>query len=122
MSSLIGISESGLKKNEAGKTYPSFYTLFNLSAQFGISMEWFLFGRGPMFWKEIGVKKVEANEKQVNDLFAQEVEEMVSLMKQIPLLRHSVMGHYQQFKVDKKDFIREELEKTKEVQSTDSAD
>jgi hypothetical protein len=58
-----------------------------------------------MFWK--GEHQQKPGEEAPKDLFTREVEEMIELMKRIPLLRHSILMHYQQFKIDHQELIRE---------------
>jgi DNA-binding XRE family transcriptional regulator len=106
MAQLIEISKVTYGKNERGLHLPETLTLVSLHKQLGVSVEWLLFNRGSMFWKG------EPQEKSSVDFFTQEVEEMIDLMKRIPLLRHSVMMHYQQFKIDHKELLQEAQEKT----------
>lgn len=56
--------------------------------------------------------------RRSTDVFSLEVEEMIEIMKQVPLLRHSVMGYYQRFKMKYKDLIEEQMgtEKKEEVE------
>jgi transcriptional regulator with XRE-family HTH domain len=109
MAAIFGISESGYKKKENGISDPSISSLSSIDAELGISIDWLLFDRGPMFSKDLDNKASE--KKQGNDLFLRELEDMVYLMERVPLLRHSVMGYFQRFKMKYKDFIDEELKK-----------
>jgi transcriptional regulator with XRE-family HTH domain len=109
MAQMIGIGEMTYGKNERGLHLPTTRHLMALHHRLGISIEWFLFGHGPMYWEEIRDKK----DDHLDDSFAREVNEMISLMERIPLLHHSIMMHYQQFKIDNKTLIREHLEEEK---------
>jgi len=66
-----------------------------------------------MFWKEVE-EKLQVEEKpretKLEDLLPPELNEMVELMKKIPLLNHSIMLHFQELKTQHKDLIREALE------------
>lgn len=114
MAALIGIKKVTYGKNERGLHIPDTFTLIALSNRLGVSVDWLLFNRGSMFWKdpqEKSAEKEKTKKKVSEDLFTREVEEMIDLMKRVPLLHHSVMMHYQQFKIDHKELIREVLEK-----------
>jgi transcriptional regulator with XRE-family HTH domain len=114
MAALIGIRKVTYGKNERGLHLPDTFTLIALYNGLGVSVDWLLFNRGSMFCKDQQEKpeqKEKAKKKVSDDLFTREVEEMVDLMKRVPLLHHSVMMHYQQFKIDHKEFIKEALEK-----------
>lgn len=104
MARMLGIMKVTYGKNERGLHLPTTPTVLALHRQLGISAEWFLFGHGPMFWKDVQMEK-----KPANDLFSGELQEMISLMEHIPLLRHSIMMHYQKFKLDHREVIQEHL-------------
>jgi transcriptional regulator with XRE-family HTH domain len=108
MAELMSLSKITYAKNERGVSLPSLQTLFVLNSQFGISVEWFLFNQGAMFLKDRDMKKTE---KKVENVFSPDVEEMLFLMRQIPVLRHSVLCHFENFKIDRKDLIRELYER-----------
>ena len=109
MAALLNIRTMALNREERGLNYPSALTLHSLATQFDVSLDWLLCNRGSMF-----TGKAESKKRESGDMFTREVEEMVYLMKHIPLVRHSVMGYYQKFKIDNQAFIDGELEKIKE--------
>lgn len=106
MSQMIGIGQMTYGKNERGLHLPNTTTLISLHQRLGISIEWLLFGHGPMYWQEIREKNKDSQELESSN---QELNEMISLMKRISLLYHSIMMHYQKFKIDNKALIREHL-------------
>jgi transcriptional regulator with XRE-family HTH domain len=52
MAAYLGISREGYSKNENGETFPGTKTLFRLSKDHDISMDWLMFDKGPMHFKE----------------------------------------------------------------------
>jgi transcriptional regulator with XRE-family HTH domain len=90
MAAIMKITLSSYKKNEMGKHLMSTSSLIALHNWLGISLEWFLFDRGEMSWKP--TETVSA-EKQVSDPFTMELDEMISLMKGIPLM-NGVLGYW----------------------------
>jgi len=96
------------RTNEAGKCYPSVLILDRLRNRLGISLEWYLFGRGPVSWADvIGA----GGKKHPDDLLGRDMEEMTGVMKKVPLVRHALLLYFQELKVKHKEIIREELEK-----------
>ena len=125
ISKIMGISMNTYSRNILGQQLPILKSIMALHNRLGISMEWFLFERGPMLWKEVeekllAVEKPQVEEKpqieekpreiKLEDLLSPELNEMVELMKKIPLLNYSIMLHFQELKIKHKDFIRETLE------------
>jgi putative transcriptional regulator len=108
MAASMGLSKLTYAKIERAVSLPSLQTLFVLKNQFEISVEWFLFNQGTMLLKDRDMKKAE---KLVENALSPDVEEMLFLMRQIPVLRHSVLCHFENFKIDRKDLIRELYEK-----------
>jgi transcriptional regulator with XRE-family HTH domain len=106
MGKMIGIGELTYAKNERGLHLPSSTSLILLHRRLGISIEWLLFGHGPMYWKDIREEKKTTRELES---FNKELDEMISLMKRIPLLHHSIMIQFEKFKIDNKELIREHL-------------
>jgi transcriptional regulator with XRE-family HTH domain len=119
ISKIMGISINTYSRNMMGRQLPILKSIMALHNRLGVSMEWFLFERGPMLWKEVE-EKLQAEEKpqvvekpreiKLEDLLSPGLNEMVELMKKIPLLNHSIMLHFQELKIKHKDFIREALE------------
>jgi transcriptional regulator with XRE-family HTH domain len=107
MSAIMNITLSSYKKNELGKHLMSTSSLIALHNRLGISLEWFLFDRGEMSWKPT---ETVSPEKQVSDPFTMESDEMISLMKEIPLIHHGIMLHFQELKLKHKELIQEYLQ------------
>lgn len=63
MASRLGLSAPGYNKNEQGSNFPGIDTLQALSEKFNISMDWFLFGKGPMNYKEKGEKEKQLEQR-----------------------------------------------------------
>jgi len=104
MAAIMNITLSSYKKNELGKHLMSTSSLIALHNRLGISLEWFLFDRGEMSWKPT---ETGSTEKQVSDPFTMELNEMISLMKGIPLIHHGIMLHFQELKLKHKELIQE---------------
>ncbi|UCH94398.1 MAG: helix-turn-helix domain-containing protein [Candidatus Aminicenantes bacterium] len=96
MASRLGLRISSYYKNESGDTIPGLITLHRLQKDFNISMDWFLFNKGSMYYEE---KQVE-NEKPHSGLEDKmpDVKELLDDMEKDPLLRHKILLHYYEYK------------------------
>lgn len=108
MAEKMGLNINTYRMNEAGKCYPSVIVLDRIRNRLDVSLEWYLFGRGPVSWAEV----IGAGEKKhPDDLLGRDMEEMTELMKKVPMVRHALLLYFQELKVKHKEIIREELEK-----------
>jgi transcriptional regulator with XRE-family HTH domain len=104
MAEKVELSINTYRKNEMGINYPSVLIIDRLRNRLGVSLEWYLFGRGPVFWADV----IDAREKSAPDgVLGQEIEEMTGMMKEVPLIRHAILLYFQELKVKHKELIRE---------------
>ena len=108
---IMGLSPVTYYRNEKGEQLPTTRSLMSRHTRLGVSLEWFLFERGPMLWQEVEEKLRE--EIKLGDLLSPELNEMVELMNKIPMPNHSLMLHFQEFKQQHKALILETLETAK---------
>ncbi len=108
MASFFGMGANAYGKTETGYSSPGLKLLYILAEQFNISLDWFVCGRGTMHYD----KSEQGAAEPVKDELSREIEEMSELMKKLPLIRHLVLGKFQELKLQYRDVIREELEET----------
>lgn len=114
MATLLDMAKISLNRIERGLNYPSALTLTRLAKQFDVSMDWLLCNRGSMLQvKE--ASKSESDEGKNSGLFERDVEALVNLMRRSPLVRYSMMDHFQRFKMENQAFIDKELAKPEET-------
>lgn len=113
MAARLGINLSGYHKNEKGQNLPNLVTLQWLQKEYGISMDWFLFGLGPMHYEEKVVEPPEEMAEAVaeeqppaKEELMPDVQELVDHMAADPLLRHKVLLFFYEYK-NKKDQAHE---------------
>jgi transcriptional regulator with XRE-family HTH domain len=119
MSERLGVSINGYRKNEYGECFPNAKTLYRLSNEHDISMDWFFFNKGPMYHKDLqrlrDLEKIEPEKlaQQLADCKARleeleeeiapirqagpEIQDMVNHMAQNPILYHELLLHFHQF-------------------------
>lgn len=119
MARKFNLSNSGYFKNETGNTFPGVRTLYRLSTEHDISMDWLLFGKGPQYYKgkDREVELEQAVEQLKKELVKKEeeknaaidmrpeVRELLEYMARIPMLYHEVLVYFEDFKVKKKELV-----------------
>jgi transcriptional regulator with XRE-family HTH domain len=96
----IGVTASGYRKNENGENIPHARVLYQLLNEHNISMDWFLFGKGP---RNHAGPKIETQDKKIREL-----ETEVERLKQE--LDH-ISGQYEK----DKEQLRQLLEQTEGI-------
>ncbi len=97
MAARMGIKPVGYYKNENGETFPSLRSLARLEKDFDISMDWFIFNKGPMFFKE----KQQEKKEEINTPNGVETTKLFKQMEQDPRLRHEVLAYYYKYNENK---------------------
>lgn len=123
MADALKISVGAYNKNENGINFPGFNSLYILSKDYGISMDWLLFNKGMMDYKknEIHLNELEnkidllktetakSNEEKVPGITPEikellgwpEVIELLTFMKTEPKLYYKIMLFFQEYKKDR---------------------
>lgn len=97
MAARMGIKPVGYYKNENGETFPGLRSLDRMQKDFDISMDWFIFNKGTMFFKEKQPEKKEETKAPEGV----EMTELFNQMEQDPRLRHEVLAYYYKYKENK---------------------
>jgi transcriptional regulator with XRE-family HTH domain len=113
MARRLDTSVNAYRKNEKGKNFLNFKSLEILAAELGIAMDWYMFNRGPMFFKDSAQLETQIKELQTQLEEAKqggrtggpghaglpaEVNQLVEAMQRVPQLFHEVMAYFFQFK------------------------
>jgi len=130
MANRLGLSWPAYYKNEAGETFPRQSTVIRLEKEYDISMDWFMFGKGGMYYSKERAR-VQALEKESESLKKEleaarenlsvkekapelkgfgverkvEVKELLDHMSRITLLYHELMVHFHRFKMENRDLV-----------------
>jgi transcriptional regulator with XRE-family HTH domain len=120
---MSSIGGSGYNKNENGVAFPSLETLSRLAMADNISMDWFLFNKGPLKYNEKErAEEIEELKKQLalktesakgrervrkadGAEVEAEIQELAAHMEAIPLLYHEILTHFQRFKIDNRALV-----------------
>lgn len=96
MAGNLKVSKSGYYKNEKGITFPGVLTLDHLQWAYDISMDWLIFNKGPVFYKE----KLPEHSPEPLEV-SPDVREMLEHMSRDRLLEHEVLAFYYRYKKNK---------------------
>jgi transcriptional regulator with XRE-family HTH domain len=104
---------------EIGDTFLNHVILHKLAAEFHVSMDWLICGRGSMFIQkkeDRDVKKKGSvqpwHQAQLGKTKNPEIAELLDYMEQIPFLYHDVMEFFYKFKIKHKEIIESMLSRS----------
>ncbi|MCP5102815.1 MAG: helix-turn-helix transcriptional regulator [bacterium] len=101
MAARMGIKAGSYYKNENGETFPGLRTLARLQKDFDISMDWLIFNKGPMNFKEKQLEKKGETKTPGIEKNTQEMKELFNQMEQDPRLRHEVLAYFYKYQENK---------------------
>ncbi|NIM13193.1 MAG: helix-turn-helix domain-containing protein [Candidatus Aminicenantes bacterium] len=102
MAAKMRIETNTYYKNENGETFPSLVSLDLLQQEFGISMDWLIFNKEPMYYQEKKPEKTEEEKPPPLEETMPEVKELLEHMAKDPLLRHEVLLNFYKYRDKKK--------------------
>jgi transcriptional regulator with XRE-family HTH domain len=95
MAGRIGTYPATYYKYENARSFPHFTILSKLGDNLGISLDWLILDRGPMFYEEKENKTAAA-------VLPAEIQELVEQMEQIPVLKYEILLNFHKFKESRK--------------------
>jgi len=111
VSSTLLLSRMHYLRLEKGEMIPSAMHLYMLAKIFGVSMEWFFEGDSNVPPPEVRSQSdFGADQDTVTELF--------QVMREIPLIRYSILKDFMEMKEEHKDLINSTREKYKEYSET----
>ncbi|MCX6579854.1 MAG: helix-turn-helix transcriptional regulator [Candidatus Aminicenantes bacterium] len=110
MARRVGLSSSGYFKNENGVSFPKLETLQRLEKDFDVSMDWLIFNKGPIHYKDVlagkGVEKISPSLEAT----VPEIKELMGCMEQDILFRHEVLVFFYKYRNKKPESLEQERE------------
>jgi len=118
MADSIGINRSSYFRYENGETTPQVTSLYKLGSKYGISLDWLIMDRGPMYCngKESGRTKEVIQKIPHIPETSRQVSELLEHMERIPLLRYEILAHFYSFKEDRKEVVETAMKKKGKTQ------
>jgi len=99
MAEMLQIDRVALQRHEAGQWSPEYPVLLRLCDAFDVSMDWLLFNKGPMFYKqkELDAKSAAAEKNDCMKALKEEYRELLEYMEKFPVLRYELLLQFQKF-------------------------
>jgi transcriptional regulator with XRE-family HTH domain len=98
MAGALGLSYDGYYKNESNQASPGYFTLQRLQQNHDVSMDWLMFGKGPMFFNN---KPLSTETLLGSAANFPELKELMNAMEQDVQLRHEILVYYYKYKNNK---------------------
>ncbi|MCP5051875.1 MAG: helix-turn-helix transcriptional regulator [bacterium] len=111
MAKKLGVTRSTYTRYETARLIPGRLTLKKLAFRLNISMDWLLFNKGPMLYKEkiAGTKgedpKTAAETSPELELAMGDAKEMLGYMVKHPLFQFEMLTHFHRFKLENKELV-----------------
>ena len=104
MADRLGVWRSTYVRNENGETPLSYKAMSAMVDHYGVSLDWLVVNKGPMYYKEKELK----NEPPLNPDF----KELIEHMERIPMLKHEMLLSFCKFKEDRKGLVEAAMKNT----------
>jgi transcriptional regulator with XRE-family HTH domain len=98
------IGRANYSRIEKGEVFPNPSMLNTLRTQFNVSLDWLITDNETMFIPEDGDRRKEAIDP--ND-YPDEIQDLLKHMKEIPMIKHAVLGFFLEYKIEHKKIIQE---------------
>ncbi len=110
MGDCLRASQTSYRRYEQGKILPGYPGLYSIAENLGISLDWLVCGKGPVYYKEKEKNdRTEGKKETLQDLLPgsslEEIKDLLENMNRIPLLRHEILVYFYKFKAEHKDLV-----------------
>ena len=99
MAAELGLHRTSYYKNETGETFPGTESLHRLQKHFDISMDWLIFNKGPMHFKQKALPEEKTPGLEEQD---PEVKKMLDTMARDPHLKHELLAYFFKYQEKKR--------------------
>jgi transcriptional regulator with XRE-family HTH domain len=93
------------RRYEQGKMVPGFLSLYFVAEELGVSLDWLVCSKGPVYYKD--KEKKQSLQNLISGTSEEEIKDLLEHMNRIPLLRHEVLACFYKFKADHKELVAE---------------
>lgn len=112
MASFFDVGRANYSRIEKGEIFPNPTVLNILKTKFNISLDWLITDHGKMFQAD----NIESSRAMDFGEHTEEIKDLMYHMEQIPMVRHTVLGFYFDYKEKNKKIIKEFLEELEQEQ------
>ena len=111
------IGRANYSRIEKGEVFPNPSMLNILRTKFNVSLDWLITNNDSMFIPETG----ERYKKEVDPSdYPDEIQDLLKHMKEIPMIKHAVLGYFLEYKIEHKKLIHESLMESKRAASNEN--
>jgi len=95
------------RRYEQGLMLPSFFSLYDVAVKLGVSLDWLVCGRGPVYFKEIQEK---LGKQKVHETNPPEITNLLDHMNRIPLFCNEILSYFYKLKAEHGEIIASGME------------
>ena len=109
MAAFFNTAEVTYRRYEQGLMMPGFFSLYAAGVKLGVSVDWLVYGRGPVYYKVIE-EKVE--KQSVQETLTPEVLNLFEHIKRVPMVRNEMLSYFYKIRIEHEETIVKEMERT----------
>jgi len=100
MASTLFVNKSMYQKYEIGRSIMPVWFLETCCTKYGVSLNWLVAKKGEKY-----INNQEGLSAEIETAYFKEASELLNIMKKNPVIRYSVLAHFQTLKVTNKEII-----------------
>lgn len=117
MVSFFEIGRANYSRIEKGEIFPTAAILNALSREFHVSLDWLIANEGEMFILQ--KQKKDATDNLDPGKHSQEISDLLFHMENVPMVMHSILGFFLEYKQKNQQIIQEILKRNSPLHSID---
>ena len=102
MAAYFMVNRGTYRKYELGLMMPGFTSLYGVAVKLGVSLDWLVCGRGPVYFKEIQEK---LEKQEVHETNPPEITNLLDHMNRIPLFCNEILSYFYKLKAEHGEII-----------------
>ncbi len=113
--SYFDIGRANYSRIENGEVWPNPTVLHTLRTKFDVSLDWLIADIGKMFIRETESFSAGENTGKGNIEYREEILELLSYMKNVPMVKHAVLGFFLEYKLKYDEIIQKSLKENQPI-------
>jgi transcriptional regulator with XRE-family HTH domain len=108
MATYFKVKQVTYRRYEQGLLMPGFTSLYGVAVKLGVSLDWLVCGRGPVYFKEIQEK---LEKQEIHETNPPEIANLLDHMNRIPLFCNEILSYFYKLKAEHGEIIASAMEK-----------
>jgi transcriptional regulator with XRE-family HTH domain len=109
MVSYFEIGRANYSRIEKGEVWPGTKIFHTMRTKFNISLDWLILNSGKMFNRD---REKGEFEKIDFSEYTEEIKELLYYMKKVPMVKHSILSYFLEYKVKNEEIIKQLLKES----------